>query len=269
MKNLSVSDGRKRIVIEAVQPEIDGGRFAIKRVPGEKVVVEADVFGDGHDIIDCRLLYRKQEEESWNEVPMRPMANDRWRGEFRVADLGCSVYTVKGWADRFRTWRRDFRKRVEAGQDVLVEVLIGSALVENAAQRAQGSDRERLAGWAKRLREKAGEISASDLALDEDLASLAARYPDRTLAARYEKELRIRVEREKARFSAWYEAFPRSCSTIPGRHGTLADCEANLPYISAMGFDVVYLPPIHPIGATNRKGKNNVTETRPGDVGSP
>ena len=108
--NLGALDGRRRVVVEAVQPEINGGRFPIKRVPGERIVVEADVFSDGHDAIDCLLLYRKQEETSWKEAPMEPLANDRWRGEFRVSDLGCYLYTVEGWTDRFRTWRRDFRK---------------------------------------------------------------------------------------------------------------------------------------------------------------
>jgi starch synthase (maltosyl-transferring) len=269
MQHLGALDGRKRVVVEAVQPELNGGRFPIKRVPGEQVVVEADVFGDGHDIIGCLLLYRKLEAKSWNEASMQPLANDRWRGAFQVADLGCYVYTVEGWTDRFRTWRRDFIKRTEAGQEILVEVLIGASLIEEAAQRAQGADRKHLADWAKELCEKAGDSSARQLALDEELALMVTRYPDRRLAARYEKELIVRVEREKARFSSWYEAFPRSCSPNPGQHGTLADCEAKLPYIASMGFDVLYLPPVHPIGVTNRKGKNNVTEVTPGDVGSP
>lgn len=269
MEHLGVLHGRRRVVVDAVQPEINGGRFPIKRVPGEQVVVEADVFGDGHDIIDCLLLFKKQGEESWKEVPMQPLGNDRWRGALRVADPGCYVYTVEGWTDRFRTWRRDLRKRIEAGQEIQVEALIGASLIEEAAQRARGADRKQLAAWANKLREKAGDASISDLALDEDLASLASRYPDRTLAVRYEKELPVRVEREKARFSSWYEIFPRACSPNPGQHGTLADCEARLPYIASMGFDVLYFPPIHPIGVTNRKGKNNVIETNPGDVGSP
>jgi len=269
MELLGALHGRRRVVVDAVQPEINGGRFPIKRVPGEQVVVEADVFGDGHDVIDCLLLFKKQGEESWKEVPMQPLANDRWRGAFRVADPGCYVYTVEGWTDRFRTWRRDLRKRIEAGQEIQVEALIGASLIEEAARRARGADRKQLDAWANKLREKAGDASINDLALDEDLASLASRYPDRTLAARYEKELSVRVEREKARFSSWYEIFPRSCSPKPGQYGTLADCEAKLPYIASMGFDVLYFPPIHPIGVTNRKGKNNVTEINPGDVGSP
>ncbi len=269
MKWMDVADGRRRVVIEAVQPEVDGGLFPIKRVPGERVVVEADVFGDGHDFLGCVLLYRKQDEASWKEAPMQLLSNDRWCGAFQIAELGRYIYTVEAWVDHFRTWRRNLRKRVEAEQDIRVEMLIGAALIEEAAQRANGTDRERLDRWAEGLRQKAGDPAAQDLALDENMAALASLYPDRRMATRYEKELVVRVERDKACFSAWYEIFPRSCATSPDRHGTLADCEAWLPYIASMGFDVLYLPPIHPIGVTNRKGKNNVTETSPGDVGSP
>jgi starch synthase (maltosyl-transferring) len=269
METIDVPDGRRRIVVEAVQPEVDGGRFPIKRVPGERVIVEADVFGDGHDVLGCLLLYRKREETSWHEAPMRPLMNDRWRGSFQVTELGSYLYTVEGWNDHFRTWRRDLRKRVDAGQDIRAELSIGAALIEGAAERASPVDSKRLADWAKKLRQKADATAVADLVLDEDLAALADRYPDRRLAACYEKELVVRVERERAAFSAWYEAFPRSCAPDPDRHGTLADCAGRLPYAASMGFDVLYLPPIHPIGITNRKGKNNVTETNPGDVGSP
>jgi starch synthase (maltosyl-transferring) len=269
MNHLGALDGRKRVVIEGVQPEINGGRFPIKRVPGEEVIVEADVFGDGHDVIDCMLLYRRLEEKSWKEAPMKPLTNDRWQGSFRVANLGCYVYTVEGWTDRFRSWCRDFRKRIDAGQDVRVDVLIGVSLIQEAAERANGADREQLAARAKELSDQAAGNSAKTLALDQDLALLTSRYPDRRLASRYDKELIVRVDREKARFSSWYEIFPRSCSPDGRKHGTLAECESKLPYIASMGFDVLYLPPIHPIGVTNRKGKNNVTEIQPGDVGSP
>jgi starch synthase (maltosyl-transferring) len=263
------TEGRKRVVVEALHPEVNSGRFPIKRVTGERVVVEADVFGDGHDILGCLLLYRQQNERSWQEAPMQPLANDRWRGEFCVTDPGFYYYTVEGWIDRFRTWRRDLRKRIESGQNLQLDVMIGALLIEEAAQRAQSSDRKQLISWAEGLRGKAGDPSVRELALNEEMASLVDRYPDRRLAARYEKELAVKVERERACFSAWYEAFPRSCAATPESHGTLADCEAWLPYVASMGFDVLYLPPIHPIGITNRKGKNNATQMVPGDVGSP
>jgi starch synthase (maltosyl-transferring) len=269
MDFIQVPDGRRRVAIEAVRPEVDGGRFPIKRVPGEKVIVEADVFGDGHDVLGCLLLYRKKEEASWNEVPMHPVGNDRWRGSFVVTELGRYIYTIEGWTDRFRTWQRDLGKRNEAEQDVRVEILIGAAMIAEAAGRAKGADRRRLAQWSEELRDQAGEPNAPDLGLDEELAALAIRYPDRRLAVRYEKELGVCVEREKARTSSWYEIFPRSCVSGADKHGTLADCESWLPYIASMGFDVLYLPPIHPIGATNRKGRNNTRETTPEDLGSP
>jgi starch synthase (maltosyl-transferring) len=269
MERIKVPDGRRRVVVEAVQPEVDGGRFPIKRVPGERVIVEADVFGDGHDALGSLVLYRRKEESSWREAPMQPFMNDRWRGSFQVMEPGIYLYTVEGWIDQFRTWQLNLRKRIEAGQDIRVEVLVGAALVEKAARRATASDGKRLAQWAKELREMAEKVAAADLSLDEELAALAVQYPDRRLAARYEKTLAVRVERNKARFSAWYEVFPRSCAPDPGKHGSLADCESRLPYIASMGFDVLYLPPIHPIGVTNRKGKNNATEPNPRDVGSP
>jgi starch synthase (maltosyl-transferring) len=269
MNQVKIPEGRRRVAIEAVDPEIDGGRFPIKRVCGETVVVEADVFGDGHDMVSCVLLYRKKEDPEWNEILMHPLANDRWRGAFPVADTGTYQYTVEGWVNRFRTWRRDLLKRMDAGQDVHVDILIGADLIDEAAQTADGACRDRLTSWAEALREKASEPGAGDLVFDEALADLAARYPDRRLAKRYEKELEVRVERDRAGFSSWYEVFPRSCASEAGRHGTLADCEQRLPYIASMGFDVLYLPPIHPIGVTSRKGKNNRPEAEPGDVGSP
>ncbi len=269
MEGIEASDGRRRVAIESVQPEVDGGRFPIKRVPGEKVIVEADIFGDGHDVLGCLLLYRKREETRWHEISMTAVGNDRWRGSFEVVELGRYLYTIEGWTDRFQTWRRDMRKRVEAGQDVRAEIAIGAALIAQASARAGGAERERLREWAERINDKAAEPDAAQLALDEELADLAAKYPDRLLAARYDKELEVCVEREKARFSAWYEIFPRSCAREPGGHGTLADCESWLPYIESMGFDVLYFPPIHPIGTTNRKGRNNTNGTAAEDVGSP
>ena len=260
-------DGRRRVAIEAVRPEIDGGRFPIKRVLGETVTVEADVFTDGHDSLDCVLLYRKKDRAGWLEAPLRPIGNDRWRGAFRPEGLGLHIYTIEGWVDRFRTWRNDLIKRVEAGQWTQADILIGAALVEEAAARATPEDAARLSGWALRLR--SAQSDAPALALDEDLAALVFRYPDRRLAVRYDKELRVIVDREKARFSAWYEVFPRSCAPEPGRHGTFADCAARLPYIAGMGFDVLYLPPIHPIGHLNRKGRNNAPSASEDDLGSP
>jgi starch synthase (maltosyl-transferring) len=266
--DLNREDGRKRVVVEGVHPEIDAGRFPIKRVIGETVTVEADILADGHDLLTSRILYRHARESEWHETPMRTIGNDRWRGEFQVSVLGKYFYTVEGWVDRFRTWRSDLIKRLDAAQNVDVEMLIGAGLIEGAARRAQGADAARLLAWAETLRRAQGSAQQS-AALDEELAAVLSRYPDFTLATRYAKELTAVVDREKARYSSWYELFPRSCSPEHGRHGTFADCEARLPYIASMGFDVLYLPPIHPIGVTFRKGKNNSTTPEPGEPGSP
>ncbi|HKR79602.1 MAG TPA: maltotransferase domain-containing protein, partial [Nitrospira sp.] len=179
-------------------------------------------------------------------------------------------YTVNGWVDHFATWRRNLTKKVEAGQSVSMELLMGADLVRKAAARAEDQDGPRLKAWATDLSAaSAGEVERARLALSEPLLALMDRYPDRSGEARYARELEVVVDREIARYSAWYELFPRSCSAVAGRHGTFKDCEARLPYVASMGFDVLYLPPIHPIGKTNRKGRNNATTAGPDDPGSP
>jgi starch synthase (maltosyl-transferring) len=261
-------DARNRVVIERVSPEIDCGRFPVKRVVGERVVVEADVFADGHDQIACQILYW-QNEKKLKTSPMKPLGNDRWQGEFSVEELGRYQYTVEGWIDRFETWRVDLVKRVAAGQDVHIELLLGTGMIEEAAAQATGEDARLLRQWANRLREAKDKPEGGAIALEEGLLELIRRYPVRHFASRFEKQLEVMVDREKARFSTWYEVFPRSCAPEAGRHGTFRDCELWLPYIASMGFDVVYLPPIHPIGREFRKGKNNSPNPQPADFGSP
>jgi len=260
-------DGRNRAVVERLSPQIECGRFPIKRVIGEAVVVEADVFADGHDELSCQLLYRHCGDSEWHQLPMVRLGDDRWRGEFRVSELGRYEYTVEVWIDRFGTWRRDLGKRISAGQDIAVECLIGAGLLEEIAEHAAGEDRTILLRSAQFLREEPAR--AADLVLEAELGAVVQRNPLRRFSSRYEKELEVVVDRERARFSAWYEIFPRSCALEPGRHGTLRDCERLLPYIASMGFDVLYLPPIHPIGVTYRKGRNNSIAAEPTDVGSP
>jgi starch synthase (maltosyl-transferring) len=261
-------DGRQRVIVARVSPEIDSGRFAVKRVVGETVIVDAVVFADGHDLVACQILYR-QDGHELQSSPMRPLGNDRWRGEFTVTELGRYCYTVEAWIDRFETWRRDLEKRISASQDVSVDLLIGADLIERASARAIPEDTRVVQDWAQRLRENTGNESGAVIALDSELRQLISHYPERDFATRYDQQLPVIVEREKARFSTWYELFPRSCSPQPGRHGTLRDCEEWLPYVASMGFDVIYLPPIHPIGKTFRKGKNNSVSAQPDDVGSP
>ncbi len=244
---------RSRAVIEHVQPEIDGGRFPIKRVAGEKVVVQADIFTDGHDMVSCVLCYRREGDADWTEVPMTPLVNDRWQAEFRVVELGRYYYTLQAWVDHFKTWSRDLAKRVEAGQDVTTDLLIGAGMVEAASKRAEGQDMARLQELAATMR--AGGQAGIQGALSAELADLMYRYAERRHITTYGKELAVVVDRVRARFGAWYEMFPRSCWNEPCGHGTFRDCEQRLPYIASMGFDVLYLPPIHPIGHTKRKGK--------------
>ncbi|HEX6902410.1 MAG TPA: maltotransferase domain-containing protein [Thermoanaerobaculia bacterium] len=260
-------EGRRRVVIEGVEPEIDCGRFPVKRVVGEPIVVEADVFTDGHDAVTCRLLWRPEGQEMWNETAMEPLGNDRWRAGFSASTQGRWLYSIAAWVDHFKTWRRDLRKRVDAGQDVAVDLLVGANLVREASGRAVSSDARVLAGLADDL-ETGSDGARVTLALDDELAALMDRHADRRFETVYPRELGVVVDRERARFSTWYEMFPRSAGA-GGRHGTFRDCEARLPYIAGMGFDVLYLPPIHPIGQAFRKGKNNALETEPGDVGSP
>ncbi len=267
---MQTTDGRRRVVIEGVKPEIDGGRFPIKRVVGESVVVEADVFGDGHDAVACVLRYQGPGESAWRELPMQPLGNDRWRASFRVGELGVYRYSVEGWTDRFLTWRRDLARRLEApDQDLEPELEIGARLLEATAGRADRTDAAQLTAWVADLRAPGDTAERAAIALDPELDAVAARWPDRSLAVRYHREPTIRVERLRARYSTWYELFPRSASSTPGRHGTFADCEKRLPYIAEMGFDVLYLPPIHPIGRSYRKGPNNSLVAGPDDVGSP
>jgi starch synthase (maltosyl-transferring) len=266
---MEIADGRNRIIIEGVRPEIDGGRFPIKRAVGEKMVVEADIFTDSHDALSCVLLYRKEDESQWKEHRMEFLVNDRWRGEFNVTELGHYRYTVQAWVSHFKSWRQGLTKKFDAGQDISVDLLTGADLVEAASRRATGSDAKSLKEWAAILRSDREPSDRISLALGEELAELMAKYPDKELATTYDKELVVVVDRPKARFSAWYEMFPRSCAPEAGRHGTFKDCEARLSYVASMGFDVLYFPPIHPIGITHRKGKNNTPATGPDDPGSP
>lgn len=284
--HLSVSNGNHitrrippRVVIADVQPQVEDGRFPIKRVEGEPVDVTANIFADGHDQLGSMLLHRRCGEAEWRREPMRELGNDLWAASFLAGAPGNYEYTIEAWIDHFRTWRTDLVKRVSAGQDVSTDLEIGANLVRQAAERAEENGNTSAAAglrdFALRLTPQNAATTFStgplpvDLALDENLFALVSRHPDPRLCTSYEKPLRLTVDRQRARFSAWYELFPRSWGLTPGKHGTFKECESRLGYIAEMGFDVLYLPPIHPIGLTNRKGKNNAVLARPGDVGSP
>jgi starch synthase (maltosyl-transferring) len=265
--------GRRRVVIEGIRPQVDGGRFAIKRIVGDQVVIEVDAFADGHEELVVKLQHRHDGETDWRELPMQSIYNDRWRAAFPVESLGRHYYRVEAWVDRFQTWRHDLEKRAAAGQDLHVDLLIGAELVKAAAGRASGADSQLLAEFAERISAE-GSFQSSDqstryaVAEHADLLALMERHADRSLATTSD-ELPIMVEDERAAFSAWYELFPRSYGKEIGQHGTLQEVIAHLPYVAGMGFDVIYLPPIHPIGEAFRKGKNNAVTAEAGDVGSP
>ncbi len=261
-------EGRRRVVIEGVKPEIDGGRYPVKRVMGDRFVVEADAFTDGHDRIAALLRYRHETEAAWREAPMVLLVNDRWRGEFQVTEPGFYVYTVAAWADRFLSWRHDLERREDA-EDILVALQVGAGLAEAAAKRASGEDRKTLQAWARKLRDTKDGRQGRFLGLAEEFSAVMARHCDRSLATEYDRELRVWVDRERARFSTWYEMFPRSCLEDGQRHGSFKNCESRLPYLAEMGFDVLYLPPIHPIGISKRKGPNNALVAGSDDPGSP
>lgn len=264
-----VADGRARVVIAEVAPAVDGGRFPLKRTLGDTVAVEATVFVDGHDQIDVMLLHRHVDDGAWAETPMTATHNDLWRASFTVDRLGTYQYRVEAWVDRFGTWTHDTRIKAEAGQDTTVEQQAGAALCDAAAANAEPERASALRDLAERIRATA----PTDLVtlLDSPPAADLADDPAfRTMPiTRSSPALHVHVDRERARFSAWYELFPRSCSPTPGRHGTLADCRRRLADIAEMGFDIVYLPPIHPIGTVKRKGPNNAPIAGPDDPGSP
>jgi starch synthase (maltosyl-transferring) len=261
----------RRPAVEGVAPEIDAGRFPIKRTVGESVVVQADIFADGHDVLSAAVRYRPESEDNWREASMRFVDNDRWQGEFRIAALETYFYSVEAWVDPFQTWSRGLIKKYEAWQDVAMDVRVGAELALDASKRAMGADARSLTELAVKLT----KLAASDLGAavtigrGAELAALMQRYPDRRASTLYDKQLAVNVDREKARFCAWYEMFPRSCTGDPKKSGTFRDCLARLDYIAQMGFDVLYMPPIHPIGSTERKGKNNTTNPAPDDKGSP
>lgn len=268
---LEQMEGRRRVIIEGVTPQIDGGRYPIKRTVGESVVVSADIFADGHDVIGAVLRYRSDDEFGWSEQAMVASGNDRWQAAFAVARLGRYHYTVEAWVDHFQSWERDYDIKATAGQDLTAEFLMGADLVQATAADASGAERSALQQWADELRPgPSGDLSRCHaVARNPALRAMMRNYPSRSLATRFERELTVWSEPLRARYGAWYELFPRSCGSDGKKHGTFRDVEAALPRIAAMGFDVLYLPPIHPIGRAFRKGRNNSVVAAPDDPGSP
>ncbi len=267
-------DGQRRVVIGAVRPSLDGGRFAVKRVIGDVLDVEAELLLDGHDLIAAVVRHRAPDGAT-SEQPLVALGNDRWHGAIPLSQLGRWSYSVEAWVDAWASFVWGFRRKVDAAQDVRVELLDGAKLIVAAVERARAQgdgardDGNALAALAARVADER-RAPAERIAAVTDAATTAlmARHPDRSHAARLERALEVVVEPMRARFSAWYEFFPRSCGEN-GRHGTFADAAKRLDYVADLGFDTVYLPPIHPIGRTHRKGPNNSLGSNANDVGSP
>ncbi len=257
-------------VIENLQPLIDGGRYPVKRVVGEDLVVEADIFKDGHDVVAAVLKCRTVGKRHWRETPMTFVDNDRWRGVCTLYDGAIYEYTVEAWTDTFRGWQREFTAKFEAGVSPLQsEAMEGAALLKAAAQRAHDpADSARLLELSERICTVANS-EINDIAQSRELEVLMATYPDRSGATQYAPPPRVIVDRPAAQIGAWYEFFPRSAKGRGDRGSTFRDCLSRIDDAKAMGFDVIYFPPIHPIGHTNRKGRNNLITCEPGDPGVP
>jgi starch synthase (maltosyl-transferring) len=280
---LALPARRVRPVIESVRPQVDAGRRPAKAAVGDIVTVEADVFADGHDVVTCTVRFRHDDVAQWSSTPMVALGNDHWRAGFDVDTVGYHRFMIEARVDRFLTWRRDLRARTDAGQDVAIELLVGAELVEAAIPHADAADHrllsmvaadlwsateglasgvsEEIAGWLH-------VVNLDDLVFSGELALVMGRCgnPEHTTTS---DVYIVAADREKARFSTWYEMFPRSASPDPHRSGTFADVRAKLPYVAHMGFDVLYLPPIHPIGTSGRKGRDGSTSAGPDDPGSP
>lgn len=264
LDEMAAPDGSGRVIIENVWPEIDGGRTPVKRVIGEEVEVWADIFTDGHDIIRAEILYRAEDEKDWRRSPMSFVENDRWKGSFPATKNARYLFTIEAWRDVFGSWVSEVQKKKAAGQIVTSEIKEGVGLLIKAAK---------LTTVLDRILDRVGKVEAGSdeqlgLLLDPFAAKAVSDSAERTNLSRYDRELVVICDRIAARYSSWYELFPRSMSDDPARHGTFDDVIKKLPYVQAMGFDVLYFPPIHPIGKTNRKGRNNSLKAERGDPGS-
>jgi starch synthase (maltosyl-transferring) len=257
-----------RLVVEGVTPRVEGGPFPVRRVVGETVEVEVDLFGDGHEQLSAELQWRALDEAGWRTAPMTELGNDRWRGRFPLDRLGRYEFVVEGWLDVYAGFRRDYRKKRDAGVAQPVDVQEGQEFVKAACKRSKGDLKARLKIYVDQLKGAADDVARGETLLDEPLAELMRQADERLFSIRSEPQL-VDAERLQARFASWYELFPRSQTDDPARHGTFDDVIGRLPQVRAMGFDVLYFPPIHPIGRKNMKGKNNSLTPTEDDVGSP
>lgn len=260
--------GKNRVVIEHVRPQLDGGRYPAKRTVGESVEVSAHIFGDGHDVIRTQLKYKKKGSRTWSKTDMNLLMNDEWSGSFVVDTEGYYQFTLISWIDHFATWFEGLRKKIEDGQQVGLELLEGASFLDEIKTIHKGEDAGNLDHLVSIFKDSKMYQEALEEVMGDDFEALVLRCPIIANETGYET-LNVLVENKKCLFSTWYELFPRSASQDGKKHGTFKDVEALLPHISDMGFDVLYLPPIHPIGKLHRKGKNNNVKAKAGEPGSP
>lgn len=269
-------DGRQRVYVMHVWPVIDEGRFPIKRIVGDRLIVEADLVADGHDVVQGRLAWRQSTETSWSYARLQALGNDRYHAVLELPDIGLYEYQIQGWVDEFLSWRHRLEKKVAAGQDVAMELVMGRKLVASRVSlygaehnlMTRSSDVHLLRDWLRHFDKAQSEGERLSLSQSSQLDQTMQKLPDLSHLGQ-SPQYSVRVDRLRAGFSAWYEFFPRSCPTRQNGHGTFKNCTAFLPYIANLGFDVVYLPPVHPIGTQHRKGPNNQTMASVTDPGSP
>ena len=259
---------QERVIIENVVPQIDGGLYYIKRIVGENVQVSADVFTDGHDLVQCSIRFKHEKDKLAGEVRMTHDVNDVWEGEFTVEKQGYYTYYLEGWVDYALNWQHGIERKIEDGQNVTSELLEGIDYLKKIRRKATTDEQQYLDNLINCFKTPDEYNKAIEEAQSHTLKNIFNKYPEKFLV-HTSPELTVYVDRLKGRFSTWYEFFPRSSSPEEGKHGTFKDCERLLPRIADMGFDVLYFPPVHPIGEVNRKGKNNTTDALEGDVGSP
>ncbi len=266
---ISTSTIPSSVLIEDVRPQIDSGRYPVKREVGDTLDVSADIFKDGHDALAAVVRYRRWDEDDWHEVEMAYVDNDRWSGSFALTENTRYVYTVVAFPDAFATWRDEVEKKIAADVEVHLEVQEGIALILEAAVRAGGADQDQLEAAVTEARGLAEAPAAADVLMSDEVVALMHRHRSRAMAQTFARELTVVVDRVRARYASWYSMFPRSAGTIEGQSATFHDVIGQLPRLQAMGFDVLYFTPIHPIGSTNKKGKNNTLGGGPDDPGVP
>jgi starch synthase (maltosyl-transferring) len=261
---------RRRVSVQQVWPEVAQGRYPAKGIAGDPVEVHADLVCDGHDVLRAVVRWRAEDDRTWQESPLELTLNDRWVGSFTPPAPGRYRFTVESWVDPVATWSRDLQKKAAADATEPIDLEVGAQLLRDRAARCEGSKARRLEEYATALLDPGlGLATRVEAALAEELEALVTEADPREHRTRYDRVLHLHADRPRAAFSSWYELFPRSASPVPGTHGTLRDVIDRLDHVAGLGFDVLYLPPIHPIGTTHRKGADNAVVAGPDDPGSP